>query len=394
MQKTWDVIVAGVGAVGSAAMYQLGRRGAKVLGIDRFHPPHDRGSSHGDTRITRLALGEGEQYVQFARRSHEIWRELEAETGSTLLRQVGCLVYGSSGGRRVAHGSTDFLETTLRVAQRNGIPHETLDAAVLEARFPQFRFRGDERGCLEHTGGFVHPEACIAAQLEMAKTLGTELRSGEVVTGWEQWGDGVRVTTDKGTYHAARLIMSAGAWLPGLVPNLGEKARVFRQVLYWFDPDGPHEMFEPERMPVYIRPDCGMFYGFPAINGPGDGMKLAGEQFEKSESPDDIGMDVHQDEIDAMVALASPHVRITSRCVRSVVCKYTVTPDYGFVIDRHPESERVWVASPCSGHGFKHSAAVGEALAEMSVVGKTEYDLSAFKLDRFVTTTPPSTPVP
>jgi sarcosine oxidase len=385
MQKTWDVIVAGVGAMGSAALYQLARRGVRVLGLDRFHPPHDRGSSHGDTRITRLALGEGDQYLQFALRSHEIWRELEAATGGTLLRDVGCLVYGSATSRRGAHGTPDFLETTIGVAQRNGISHEVLDAAQMRERFPQFHFLGDERGCLEHTGGFVHPEACIAAQLDMAQRHGAELRTGEQVIAWDKCGEGVRVATDKGTYEASRLIMTAGAWLPGLVGDLGRQARVFRQVLFWFEPDGAHEQFTADKMPVYIRlPDTGMFYGFPAIDGSAGGMKLAGEQFEHHSSPDDMRTEVAESEISAMHALASPHVRITPRCVKAVVCKYTVMPDFGFVIDRHPDSDRVWLASACSGHGFKHSAAVGEALAEVvTQEGKTRFDLSAFGLGRF-----------
>jgi sarcosine oxidase len=271
MQKSWDVIVVGVGAVGSAALYQLARRGARVLGIDRFHPPHDRGSSHGDTRITRLALGEGAQYLQFARRSHEIWRELEPTTGSTLLREVGCLVYGSTEKCGRAHGAEDFLQTTIDVAQRNGIPHEVLDAAALRERFPQFHFRDDERGCLERTGGFVHPEACIAAQLELPlRHLLAELRTGERVGSWEKSGAGIRVTTDKGSYEAAKLILCAGAWLPNLVPGLVKQAKVFRQVLFWFETEGSAVPFLQDVMPVFIRvPDSGtaMFYGFPAIMG-------------------------------------------------------------------------------------------------------------------------------
>jgi sarcosine oxidase len=159
IKTKWDVIVAGAGAVGSAALYQLARRGIKALGIDRWRPPHANGSSHGDTRITRLALGEGEEYVQFASRSHGIWRELEAATGRTLLRQVGGLVFGPQSGRTRAHGASDFLGTTIAVAKKAGLSHEILDAAALWDRFPQFRWRGDETGCLEHGAGFVHPEA-------------------------------------------------------------------------------------------------------------------------------------------------------------------------------------------------------------------------------------------
>lgn len=386
MKPTWDVIVAGAGAVGSAALCQLARRGARVLGLDRFHPPHDRGSSHGDTRITRIALGEGDHYVQFARRSHEIWRELESETGRCLLQQVGGLIYGLPSGRTQAHGAADFLQTTIAVAQRHGIPHEVLDASAIAERFPQFRLRGDEVGCFEHGAGFLHPESCIAAHLEVARTHGMEIRTGEQLVRWEPEGDSVRVTTDRAQYTAGRLILTVGAWLPSLIPSLQNRARVFRQVLFWFATDGPPEWFTRDRMPVYIRvpdADSAMFYGFPAIDGADGGVKLAGEQFTEFVAPDEVDTVVRVAEATAMHSLASPHLRILSRCVRAVVCKYTVTPDFRFVIDHHPDNDRVWLASACSGHGFKHSAAVGEALAEVALTGRTQFDLSPFKMDRF-----------
>lgn len=386
MKTGFDAAVVGLGAAGSAALYQLARRGLKAVGIDRFDPPHEQGSSHGDTRITRLALGEGPQYAPLVRRSHEIWRELEAATGRTLLRQVGALIYGSTKSRAAAHGAKDFLETTIKVAQNHGIDHEVMDAAVMRERFPQFRFGGDELGYFERGAGLVHPAECIAAQLEMARRLGAEIRTNESLVKWKPHQGGVALTTDRGLLQAEKMILCAGAWIPGLVPELREKARVFRQVLFWFEPDGPHEWFTPDRMPVYIRvPDfkTAMFYGFPAMNGPGGGMKLAGEQFERACDPNEMDVEVSAEETEAIHQLASPHLRITPRCVRSVACKYTVTEDFDFIIDRHPSSDRVWLASPCSGHGFKHSAAVGEALAEWSIEGATRFDLSAFAIGRF-----------
>ena len=386
MSKSPDVIVAGLGAMGSAALYQLARRGVKALGLDRFHPPHDRGSSHGDTRITRLALGEGAQYVQFARRSHEIWRELEAATGRSLLRCVGGLYYGRTSGRTETHGAADFLQTTMTVAGTHGLRYEALDADALRERFPQFHWRGDELGCFEHEAGFVHPDACIAAQLEVARRAGAEIHTGEQIIDWKPSGEGVEVITNRARYATGRLILCTGAWLPALVPGLRQRTRVLRQVLFWFEADGPQEIFTPDRMPVFIRvPDAEteMFYGFPAIDGPGGGLKIAGEQFDRTVDPDAVDREVRPEEVTAMHALASPWLRITSRCVRAAVCKYTVTPDFHFVIDRHPESDRVHLASACSGHGFKHSAAIGEALAELTVSGRTKFDLSAFHLDRF-----------
>jgi sarcosine oxidase len=383
--KHWEVIVIGLGAMGAAALYQLARRGVRVLGIDRFHPPHDQGSSHGDTRITRLALGEGAHYLPLARRSHEIWRELEAETNRRLFRQVGGLVFSSADGRAPAHGNADFLQTTIDVAKHNGIPHEVLDASAMSRRFPQFRFAGDETGCFEPSAGLVHPESCIAAQLEMAERLGAEMRTGERVLRWQFDGEGVSLETDGSRYRADRLTLTAGAWVPQLMPELVANARVCRQVLYWFETDGPAESFTDEHMPVFIRvPDAraAMFYGFPAIDGSGGGLKIATEQFDQTCAPDEVDRSVSPSEIAAMHELAAPHVRITNRLVRAAVCKYTMTPDFHFVIDHHPSSERVWFASACSGHGFKHSAAVGEALAQTIMDGRSACDLTPFKLSR------------
>lgn len=384
--RTFDVIVVGLGAMGSAALYQLARRGVQVLGIDRFHPPHDQGSSHGDTRITRLALGEGPQYLPLARRSHEIWRELEALTGRRLLRQVGGLVFSSAEGRAMAHGAADFLKTTIDVARDNGIPHEVLNAVEMEHRFPQFRFAGDETGCYEPSAGFVHPESCIAAQLEAAQEFGAVIRCGEVVGQWRPDGDGVTVLTPRGTFRAARMILTTGAWLPELIPTLASQARICRQVLYWFETETPTELFFDDRMPVFIRvPDsrAAMFYGFPAIDGPQGGLKIATEQFEHTCAPDAVERHVSAQESAAMFALASPHVRITQRLVRAAACKYTVTPDFHFVIDHAPETDRVWFASACSGHGFKHSAAVGEALAQEVIDGQSDCDLTPFRASRW-----------
>lgn len=385
MSTAADVIVVGLGAVGSAALYQLARRGVRALGIDRFHPPHPYGSSHGDTRITRLALGEGGAYVPLAVRSHAIWRELEQATGAALLHEVGCLIYGVAGADGRTHGSDDFLGTTIAVARQYGIAHQELDAAALRSAFPQFRWRGDERGCLEPGGGFVRPEACIAAQLERAVALGARMQTGERIVDWQATAAGVSVRSDRGTYSAARLIVAAGAWLPGLLPALAPHARVCRQVMFWFPVEGEATRFAAGTMPVYVRlpdADTPMFYGFPLLGAADGSLKIAAEQFERDESPDAIDRAVTAAEQDAMYRIAAPHLRIAPRCVRAVACRYTVTPDFGFVIDHAPDSERIWFASACSGHGFKHSAAVGEALAELATDGRSGVDLAPFSFDR------------
>lgn len=386
MLSDYETIVAGLGAVGSAALYQLARRGVKVLGIDRFHPPHHRGSSHGETRITRLALGEGNHYVQFVLRSHEIWQELESETGKELYGATGGLFFGSQEGRTETHGAEDFLGATIRVAEAHGIPHEVLDRAAMGERFPQFRYPEDAVGYFEPSAGFLRPEACVAAHVEAAKQRGANIHSGEQVVRWERDGQGVRLITDKEEYACAKLVLCAGPWMPGLLPELRTLARTYRQVQFWFKPDGPPELFRPDRMPVCIRiPDStsGMFYGLPVVGEDEGGLKIAGEQFEHTCDPDRLEREVTEAEKQHMYELASPSLRISRDCVRSVACQYTVVPDYDFVIDRLPEADNIWIASACSGHGFKHSAGVGEALAGLVAEGTTPFDLWPFRLSRF-----------
>lgn len=381
MTAVFDYIVVGLGATGSAALYQLARRGAKVLGIDRFEPPHDKGSSHGESRITRLSLGEGDHYVPLVRRSHEIWRELEAATGERLLCQCGGLIFGSARSTAVAHGVENFLQSTIDVARRHSIHHEVLHAAELHQRFPQFKFDAHDVGYFEPEAGYLRPEACLRAQLSEARRLGATMRTGYRVQQWRQRGGEVLIDTDRGEYRGRHVLFAAGPWMSQLVPRLEPYTRTFRQVLYWFAPDGNTSTFSSDKMPVFIRPpdaDKAMFYGFPLIGSGGSGLKIAGEQFEVACNPDYLEREVSQEEIAAMSTIASPALHIQNHCLRALTCQYTVTPDYDFLIDRLPGSDRVWLASPCSGHGFKHSAAVGEAVAELMTVGTTRYDMSRF----------------
>ncbi|HSC61952.1 MAG TPA: N-methyl-L-tryptophan oxidase, partial [Rhizomicrobium sp.] len=209
----YDVIVVGLGAMGSAALYQLAKRGAKVLGVDRFSPPHDQGSSHGDTRITRLAIGEGAHYTPLVKRSHEIWRELEKETGSDLLTQCGELIISSENRKSSVHVEA-FFGNTVKAARDHSIAHELLDASQIRSRFPQFNIRDEEFGYFEPEAGFVRPEACVAAQLSLAEKQGAEIRRGETVFVFGTTPNGVTVKTDRGFYQTDRLILAAGAWLP------------------------------------------------------------------------------------------------------------------------------------------------------------------------------------
>jgi sarcosine oxidase len=382
----YDVIVVGLGAMGAAATWQLALTGARTLGLDRFDPPHTRGSTHGDTRITRLAIGEGSQYVPLAQRSQQLWRTIEAETGQSLLHITGGLVVG----RTTPSGSEamGFQQSTAAIARRFDIAHEELGSPDLDRRFPQFAFTGAEVGYFEPTAGYVRPEAAVAAQLQLAGKHGAHLRTGERVLGFEATVDHVRVTTDQGRYRAARLVLTAGPWVSEFLPEYPDLFRVFRQVLYWFDLKDPDTYELYHRMPIFIwevdgSPGLGL-YGFPAIDGPRGGLKLATEQYVVSTSPDLPQAPVADAEIAAMhrglVAARLPG--LSARCVKAVTCLYTVTPDHGFVIDRHPEHDNVIVASPCSGHGFKHSAAIGEILAQLATRGHSDLDISRFSFDR------------
>ena len=379
-----DAIVLGLGAFGSAAAYQLAKRGARVLGIDRLAPPHDLGSTHGDTRITRLANGENPLFTGFVRRSHEIWRGIERETGESLLTQCGGLII--SGASKASVHVAGFFQNTLANARANNVAHERLSAGDIRRRFPQFRVRDDETGYFEPEMGFVRPEACVRAHLGLAQAHGAELRLGEQVLEFLPSEDGVEVRTDRGAYRADTAILALGAWLPEVCPQLKPLLKIYRQTLFWFDIEGDEVPYEPGRFPIFIweLPDRAEgIYGFPVIE-PGGGLKVATEQYVEATTPRTVRRDVLPQEIAAMHRLIAPFLpQVSARCLKAVTCLYTVTPDSQFIIDRLPGAERVIVASPCSGHGFKHSPAIGEALADLALGGSSRLDLTPFRLARF-----------
>jgi sarcosine oxidase len=377
-----------LGATGSAATFQLAKRGIHVLGIDRYAPPHELGSSHGETRITRLAIGEGLHYTPLVMRSHEIWREIGRESGADLLTQCGGLIISSKSKTSATHVE-DFFANTMAAAGGFGISHEMLDAAAIRTRFAQFAVNDDEFAYYEPEAGFLRPESCIRAQLLLARKYGAELQTGEIVRSFDAAPDGVTVATDRAIYKSDKLILAAGAWLPGLLGGIHAKPfKIFRQVLHWFDVDGPIASFEPGNFPVFIwelQNSRQGIYGFPAIDGPSGGVKIATEQYTVSVSPDDLPRDVSAAEIAAMHRnYVQPYLpALNARSIKTAACLYTVTPDAGFVIDRHPDSERVIVASPCSGHGFKHSPAIGEILADMAMGNPPVFDTAPFSFKRF-----------
>ncbi|AZD47702.1 N-methyl-L-tryptophan oxidase [Pseudomonas chlororaphis] len=387
----FDVVVVGLGAMGAATLYQLAKRGVKVAGIDRFAPPHDQGSSHGDTRITRQAVGEGAAYVPLAIRAQQIWRELEAQldvpTEQPLFEQCGVLVMTSSATPGGQDGTPDFTENTLALARQFGIAHEVLDAAQIRQRFPQFAPIHDSAlGYFEPGGGYVRPERCIDAQLSLARQLGATLITGETVLGIKNEQDLVQITSQHRRISAAKVVVCAGMWSSQLLGAPFDKLlRVCRQTLYWYQLAEP--VIFPEHSPSFIvhgASDEQTCYGFPPIPGEGS-MKIATEQYSETSTPDSLDRQVSAAQSEAMyrdLVLANI-AGVTPQLVKSAVCAYTVTPDSHFIIDEHPRLANVTVVSACSGHGFKHSAAIGEALAQRLVDGHSEIDLSVFSLARF-----------
>jgi sarcosine oxidase len=344
------------------------------------------GSSHGETRITRLAIGEGAQYTPLALRSHEIWRELERESGEALLEITGGL-WISSAQRKAETHVANFFDNTVAAARRFGIAHELLDAAAIRHRFPQFNVAGNEHGYYEPGAGYLRPEACVRAHLAAAARRGAEIRTGETLQAFAQEGDRVRVTTDRAEYLARELVVCAGPWLPGLLDaDLARFFSITRQVLYWYDLDAPADRYAPPAFPVWIwelQDRAHVIYGFPSLDGAT--LKLATEQYAVTTTPETVVRDVTEEEKSRMYReLVAPYLpELGPRCAKALPCLYTATPDFHFTIDRHPRMSRVLLASPCSGHGFKHSAAVGEALAQLVLDGASAIDLAPFSLARF-----------
>jgi len=389
-----DVIVVGLGAVGAAATCHLARAGARVLGIDRFSPPHNHGSSHGDTRITRTAIGEGVEYSQLALRSHALWREFEALSGETLFVRNGCLTI-SGQDAVVMHDVDDFFVNVEAAARRYDIPHRLFDdATALRARYPQFAVGTGDKAILDEEAGLLYVERCLAAQLGLAAQAGATILRDTQVMSIEPSADGVEVATgDNQRHRADRVLIATGAWLPGFVA--GEIARNFtvtRQVLHWFEIKSNPERFAPENCPVFIwqlprrNGVESSIYGFPLEGDVSNGLKVTHEESGPATDPDHVDRAVDpvtetertfKTYIEPFLPDLGPH------CARTATCLYTRVPRSRFIIDKDPRSERIVFASACSGHGFKHSAAVGEALADELVSGEARHvDLAPFRIAR------------
>ena len=369
----FDVVVVGLGAMGSAALHHLAARGSRVLGIERFAIGHDRGSSHGLTRIIRLGYFEHPSYVPLVRRAYDLWRDLEKATGETILTVTGIVEMGLP--------DSTLVTGTLASSRLHGLPHQVLDAAALMQRYPQFKIPKDFVAVIQPDGGFLEPEKAIGAQLALAKAAGAEIRTGEKVLVIEPTGGGVRVTTENGMIEAGKVIVAAGAWASTLLPEDALPLHVTRQALIWVDPKEP-AAFTPERFPVFmIESEPGIHYGFPMHDG---AMKIALHHHEREKVlPETYDREVSAHD-EAMIRAGLAFIPgADGPKVAAKTCLYTMTPDEDFVLGPLPGFPGLIVASPCSGHGFKFSPAIGEILADLATKGETAHDISRFSPARF-----------
>jgi sarcosine oxidase len=371
----YDVIVAGVGGMGSATVAELAGRGARVLGLDRASIPNDSGSSHGVNRIIRLAYAEDPRYVPLLRRAYERWRELESRLGEPVLI--------TTGGLDMGRPDSETVRGALASAQSHDLEHELLEASQIMARYPGFEVPGDLVAVYQPDGGFVMSERAIAGHARLALDAGAELHGHEAVLGWDVVADGVEVRTAQGRYRARHLVISAGAWASQLLPQLVPLAVPERQVLLWSQTKRP-EWFTPAALPVFILDvDEGLYYGFPEYGIPG--LKIGRMHHRRQVvDPDAWDRSAIEPEDEAVLrAATSRYLPLADGPALTLkTCLFTNTPDEHFIIDTLPAAHTT-IVSPCSGHGYKFASVVGEIAADLALHGGTDHDIEMFRIDRF-----------
>jgi len=379
LESTFDVIVVGLGAMGSATAYQLSKRGAKVLGLEAFTPAHDKGSSHGESRIIRQAYFEDPAYVPLVLKAYELWDQLQEESNEDLLNITGGVAIGPTTGALVTG--------CLRSAKQYGLGHDLFDAKEMRHRFPQFALAEDEVAFYEEKVGYLKPEECIRQHLRGASKRGADLRFEEPVLSWtaSQGGDGVSVTTEKQTYHARSLVISVGPWFAELVPDVSMPVVVSRRVLFWLKPLYESSNFDRGVFPIFLwEPEgCPLFYGLPRISEDGS-PKVGIHSGNETCTPSTIDRRIHpRDEFAIRSAIRSRISALNGEVSHAVTCMYTMTPDEHFIIDTHPDYPQVSLAAGFSGHGFKFSSVVGEIMCDLAMTRETSTDIRIFSGSRF-----------
>lgn len=379
LESTFDVIVVGLGAMGSATAYQLSKRGAKVLGLEAFIPAHNKGSSHGESRIIRQAYFEDPAYVPLVLRAYELWDQLQEESNEDLLNITGGVAIGPTKGALVTG--------CLRSATKYGLGHDLFDAKEMRRRFPQFALTEGEVAFYEEKAGYLRPEECIRQHLRSASKRGADLRFEEPMLSWtaSQEGDGVSVTTEKQTYHARSLVISVGPWFAELVPDVSMPVVVSRRVMFWLKPLRDSSSFDRGVFPIFLWEPEGspLFYGFPRMGEDGN-PKVAIHSGGEECSPSTIDRQIHpRDEFAIRSAIRSRIPSLNGEVSHAVTCMYTMTPDEHFIIDTHPNYPQVSLAAGFSGHGFKFSSVVGEILCDLAMTRETSTDIRIFSGSRF-----------
>ena len=369
----YDAIVVGVGGMGSAAVYHLAKGGARVLGLERFDIPHPFGSSHGLTRIIRLAYSEGSHYVPLLREAYRLWRELEELSGESILRVTGGLDIGPQSG--------GIVQGSLKSCTEHGLSFEQLDAAEVNRRFPGYELPPEMAAIHQPDAGYLHCETATSAHAAAARSLGADIATGVRVRGWDRIPGGVRVETEDACYEARKLVITAGPWAGELLPALGPLCRPVRQVMLWTDPLDP-PAFAPERFPIFVlESPVGNFYGFP--DNRGEGFKIGKFHHLRQQVPDPDAMDREchpEDEAVLREGIEAFCPRANGPTRRMTACIFTNSPDGHFILDRHPEDENVFVAAGFSGHGFKFCGVVGRIMADFALERPQPRDLSPFGL--------------
>jgi len=376
MSDSYDAIVVGLGAMGSATACHLARRGARVLGLEQYTPGHTLGSSHGDSRIIRELYFEHPLYVPLVQRAYELWAQVEEEAGVDLLHTTGGLMLGLP--------TSELVRGALLSGDTHGIRAAMLTREEIVERFPAFRPPPDFVAVWDARAGYLRADACTQAHATLARRAGATLHYEEPLLRWEQDGDGVHVTTPAGQYRAARLALCVGAWTRSVLVDLALPLRVERQVLVWLDVPAPAEDYGEEKFPIFMceHTDGRLVYGLPRLER---GVKTAiHHEGRLHDSPDQVNRDVLPGDVDALRdSLGRVLPVLAAAAVReSCTCLYTDTPDGHFLIDFHPRYPQVLLSSPCSGHGFKFASAIGEMQAELLLEGRARFDASAFGFSR------------
>jgi len=372
----YDVAIVGLGAMGSAAAYHIGKRQASAIAFDRLAPPHALGSSHGYTRIIREAYYEHPLYVPLVQRAYELWDALQLEQGEPLRIQTGGLMVGPPAG--------ELFRGALASAQTHKLAHEILNARELSQRFPAYRANEGWSALLEHRAGMLFPERCIKAHLAGARASSVVLRTNETVKTLDFEGGVVAIITDRGRYEASRVVIAAGPWLPTLASSLDLTLplEIERQLSHWFVPMKSDERFSATRTPIGLWElrDGEVFATLP---DEGHGVKCGMHHAGAPTNPETVNRTVSDSENEAArrtLERVMPGAGGTLK--ESRVCLYTNTPDRHFIVDWAMKG-RALVVSPCSGHGFKFASAIGEIAAELVTENRTWLDLAPFSLSRF-----------